>query len=524
MFIERARLIKSNFALSPENAQSAAEICRRLDGLPLAIELAAARVRVISPQIILERLENRLKLLTGGAKDLPARQQTVRGTVEWSYELLDKDEKTLFRRLAVFAGGFTFEAAEAVCANYELQITNHELSENQKPKNKDQIEVLDGITSLLNNSLLVQKESATDEPRFRMLEVVREYALELLEASGEADAIRRRHAAYFLALGEEAEPHLQRAESIEWLNRLEVEHDNIRAVLQWSLENDTETTVRLAIALRFFWMFHSHLVEGRRWLEAALAKGGNTPAERVKLLNGLGVTVRSQDDYEKGRKMFEQALSEGIKSGLSREIALANRGLGSAAMRLGDFVSARKIYESTLKISRDLNDKSEIGHALAYLGDLELAVGEYSAGQQYLEEALAIFRELGDKEAASASLHSLGLIAYNTDDYKLAYLHFAEALTIVQKLGDKITIARSLEGFASLATKLEKAELAAKLSGAAQLIRELIGHQIGPNYQKFRDAYLAELHSLLSETEFAEFYEQGRKLKLEEAIKLALEK
>jgi predicted ATPase len=299
LFVERARAVKPNFALTEENAQSVAEICLRLDGLPLAIELAAARAKIISPQSILERLENRLKLLTGGAKDLPVRQQTVRGTVEWSYELLAEDEKILFHRLAVFAGGFTFEAAEAVCANYELRITNYKLSEDQKPKTKNQIEILDGITSLLNNSLLAQKEQADGESRFRMLEVVREYALESLEASGEAKAMRHNHAAYFLALGEKAEPLLQFAESVKWLNRLEEEHDNLRAVLQWSLENDTETATRLAAAIRFFWFSHSHITEAREWLEKAVSKSRNVSVGvRIKLLNGLGVSARNQGDYE----------------------------------------------------------------------------------------------------------------------------------------------------------------------------------------------------------------------------------
>ncbi len=524
LFVERARLVKSNFALSPENVQSVAEICRRLDGLPLAIELAAARARIISPRLILERLENRLKLLTGGAKDLPARQQTMRGTVEWSYELLDDNEKTLFRRLAVFAGGFTFEAAEAVCANYELQITNYELSENQKPKTKDQIGILDGITSLLNNSLLVRKEQTNGEPRFRMLEVVREYALESLEASGEAESLRGSHAAYFLALGEKAEPLLQFAESVKWLDRLEEEHDNLRAVLQWSLENDTETATRLAAAIRFFWLFHSHITEAREWLEKAVSKSRNVSVGvRIKLLNGLGVSARNQGDYEMSKKMFEQSLDEGKDLSLNWEVSLAKRGLGIAAMRQGDFTSARNNFEIAIIISRELNDKSEIAHALGCMGGLEIAAGKYSVAKTFVEEALTIFRQLGNKEAVGAILYSQGIVAYREGNFRAAYLHFTEALTIAWRLGDKITISYSLEGFAALATVFEKANLAAQISGAAEKLRESISYKFDPNDQPFRDEYIAKLITVLSEADFVDSYEQGRKLKLEEAIKLALE-
>ena len=446
---------------------------------------------------------------------MPARQQTMQDTVAWSYNLLSEDEKILFRRLAVFAGGFTLEAAEAVCANDEP-------NENQRPKAADPVKILDLITALIDKSLLIVDERSDIARRFRMLEIVREYALDALAASGEAEAMRRRHAAYFLALGEKAEPHLDNAESIKWLVRLEDEHDNIRSALQWSFENDAETATRLAAALRFFWMFRGHLTEGRRWLEAALEKADNNLAVRFKLLNGLGVSFGNLGDYKMSRKTFEQALAEGKGSGLSREIALSYRGLGLAAMRQGDFESARNAFERTISISRDLNDKSEIAHALGCLGNLAIAVGDYAAGRPFFEESKTIFRQLGNKEAAGAMLHSLGIVAYYAGDYQAAQSHFAEALTTAQELGDKIAVSWSLEGFAGLAAEGGKAELAARLSGAAKHLRESIGYVLEPIDRRFRDAYLSKLRRALPETEFTAACEQGRKLKLDEAIALAL--
>ena len=510
LFVERARVARPNFSLSEENAPSVTEICVRLEGLPLAIELAAARTRIISPQSILERLENRLKLLTGGAKDLPARQQTVRATVEWSYELLDENEKFLFRRLAVFAGGFTFEAAEAVCGSDE--------------HHKDQIKVLDAVTSLIDKSLLIQKAQTDNEPRFRMLEVVREYAVESLEASGEAEAMRRSHAAFFLALGEKAEPLIQGAESGKWLDLLEEEHDNLRAALQWSLENDIEMAARLAAAIRFFWLFHSHLTEASEWMEKAVRKSSNIPASvRFKLLNGLGVSARNHGNYDMSQKFFEEGLTQGKDLSLSWEDSLAKRGLGIAAMRKGDFKSARNNFERAFVISRELNDKSEIAHALGCLGGLEIAVGNYPAAKPSIEEALEIFRHAGNIEAVSAMLYSIGIIAYREGNFRDAHLHFTEALKIAWRLGDKMTISYSLEGLASIATVFGKARLGAQISGAAENLRESIGYKFDPNDQPFRDEYLAKLSAELSEVDFANLYEQGRKMKLEKAIKLALE-
>ncbi len=517
LFVERARAVKPNFALRGENANSVVEICLRLDGLPLAIELAAARVRIIPPQSILERLENRLKLLTGGAKDLPARQQTVRGMVEWSYELLDEGEKILFRRLAVFAGGFTFEAAEAVCANYES-------NEDQKPETKNQIEILDGITSLLDSSLLVQKEQADGESRFRMLEVVREYALDRLEASKESEDMRRNHAGYFLALGEEAEPHLQSVESVKWLNRLEEELDNLRSMLEWSLKHNAEIAARLAGAIRHFWNMHNHLAEGRRWLKTAHESSTDSPpAVRFKLLNGLGFLAQLQGDYAAARKAHEECLAVVKTANIKQKLTPSLCSLASVAHQQGDLTTARKFYEEGLATAHELNNKYGIAGALNGLAEVAYAENDNAAARQFWEKAVTISRQIGNKQYVSACLVNLGKVAYHEGDYKTSRSHFTEAMAIGQELRSKILILDSLGGFVALAAQSGNLNRAARLAGATQHLCESIGYEADSVERRFRDAYLDKIKAALPETDFTDLFEQGRKLKLEEAVALCLE-
>src|SRR5215213_10113162 len=285
LFVERAKAVKPDFSLTQANAPAVAEICARLDGLPLAIELAAARIKLLPPQAMLSRLGNRLKLLTGGARNLPQRQRTLRGAIEWSYELLDEGEKVLFGRLSVFSGGNTLEAVEAVCD-----------AEGDFP-----MDVFEGVSSLLDNSLLQQKEGFDGEPRFAMLETIREYASERLEDSSDAEAARHAHAEYFLALAEEAEPMLWGAEDAAWLDRLEHEHDNMRAALSWSIEHEeAELALRLGGALRWYWYMEGYYGEGRRWLEAALGKDWGVAAEaRARALEGVGWLANVQGDLDR---------------------------------------------------------------------------------------------------------------------------------------------------------------------------------------------------------------------------------
>lgn len=516
LFIERARGAKPNFALTAENTEDVVKICARLDGLPLAIELAAARIKIISPRLILAKLENSLKLLTGGARDLPARQQTVRGTIEWSYNLLTEGEKRLFRHLAVFAGGFTFEAAEAVCGNEKLIA-------DQRPKTKDSIEVLDIITSLIDKSLLASKERAGDEQRFRLLETVRVYALESLEENNEAEALRRSHALYFLRLGEEAEPHLNDAQAGEWLNRLEDEHNNLRAAIGWLFENELQMAARLAAAIRIYLINHSHLTEGRDWLTTALENNFELPATlRFKLFNGLGYLAVYQGDYAAARKTFEEDLAEARPTGDKKRIAESLRGLGTVAYSQNDCAAARMFLEEGLAINRELNYTFGIAATLNGLGSIALDEGDSQTARSLFVESLANFRLLGNENGICYCLLNLGAVAYFSGDYKAAREYYGETVTTAQNLGYKDRVSLCLDGFAALAVKRGEGELAARLSGAAEHLREQIGYESEPIDRQRRNAHLAELETKMDEASFSELFEQGRKLKLEEAVALCL--
>jgi non-specific serine/threonine protein kinase len=535
LFVARARQSKPNFALTEENAPSVAEICARLDGLPLAIELAAARVKILAPQAILTKLENRLKLLTGGARDLPARQQTMRGAVEWSYDLINEDEKILFRRLAVFAGGFTFEAAESVAGGQwsvvsEEKISNSEETANNNPQQLTTdhrpltTDILDGITSLVDKSLLIAKEQSGGEMRFRMLEVVREYALESLAANNEAEAMRRSHAAYFLALGEEADPHLTGAESVKWLNHLEDEHDNLRDALRWSLENDTEMALRLAGAMLHFWHIHGYLAEGQKWSETALNRSGDalTPA-RCKVLLTVARMAWLHGDYQSASKYYQESLTAGRATGDARQIAQSCRGLGILAYVESDHTAAREFFEESLASGRELDDEKLITASLISLGELERTEGNYTTARLLYEESLALRRQTNNKDALSNNLINLAAAACLEGDDAAARLYYTEALKLQNELGHKTDISHSLDGFAALAIKRGDVRNAARLAGAAERLREKVGYQIEPADRCFCDVYLAEIKTKMDEADFSALYEQGSKLKLEEAVALCLE-
>jgi non-specific serine/threonine protein kinase len=529
LFVERARGVKGDFTLTEENARSVAEICARVDGLPLAIELAAGRVKVLSPQAILSRLDHRLKLLKGGARDLPPRQQTMSGAIDWSYELLTEDEKQLFRRLAVFVEGFTFEAAEAVVGVKRSVAIKEDVAEQGTTKVVEpMIDVLDGITSLVDKSLLAAKPQSRGDVRFRMLEVVREYALDRLEASGEAEEMRLHHAAYFLGFAEEAEPHLQGAQPAEWLNRLEEEHDNLRAAIQWSLTYDPGTAARLGAAIRYLWVFQGYLTEGLKVSKEILRLGDRVPATaRWKLLSMAGNLAKFLGEHETARTMYEQGLSGGRSAHDSAQISLSCRGLGGLAHEQGDYITARRFMEEALAAARESNDKFGIARSLNMLGDLARTLGDDAAACPLYEDALAICRQLGNKYSTANILTNLAAAEFGEGNYTAAYSHFTEALTMHRESGDeiiggKINISYALDGLAALAVLRGETGLAAKLAGAADHLRESINYNIDPAERRFRDAYLASLRTVLSDDDFSTAYGQGRKLKLDQGVALAL--
>jgi non-specific serine/threonine protein kinase len=427
LFIQRARAVRPEFALTQENARAVAEICARLDGLPLAIELAAARIKVLTPQAIQQRLDRRLQLLTGGARDLPARQQTIRNTITWSYDLLGESEKILFRRLAVFVGGFTLEATESVCnRGGELEP-----------------DTLDTVTSLVDKSLLRQKEQDDGEPRFTMLETIKEYGLEQLKSSGEAQTIRQAHTKFFLDLAQNAEHALTGANQKMWLDRLEMEHNNLRAALRQAAETgDAETGILLAGALWRFWLMRSHLSEGREWLATILAMTeGEQTAARAKALIGAATLAQNQSDYDLARKLFEEGLMIYRELGDRSGVAASLTNLGWMAWRQGDYATARALSEEGLALHRESNKPEGIIPALNNLGWIAHYSGDFELAQSLFEECVSLWRNLGEKRDLAFSLTNLGRTTQKLGDTGRAAALLEEALALIRQIGDRQLIA-----------------------------------------------------------------------------------
>ena len=540
LFVERARAAKQGFTLTEENARAVAEVCRRLDGLPLAIELAAARVKLLSPQMILARLSHILKLLTGGARDMPERQQTMRSAIKWSYDLLDPHERVLFSRLSVFAGGATMEAIEAVCGDCGLRNSDCGLkdfpsqisdSRFEIPDHKSAIrnpnsaiEVLDGIASLVDESLLVQKEGAGGESRVHMLELVRQYALECLEESGGAEAIRARHADYFLALAEEAEPELLGVHQAQWLDRMEEEHDNLRAALRLLLERDAASALRLAVAVRRLWTRHGHLTEGRGWLEAALEKGSGADVKlRARAHVGVGEVTRQQGDLAASRKFYEEARVLSGEAADKRLVAASSRGLGMVAYMQGDLAEARPRFEEALAAFRELGDTGGVAMSLNALGELARQQGDLRAARSLYEEAIVLGRQLGNENAVSVDLFNLGAVCCLEGDFETARACFLDTIRIDQKLGDRARVSYSLDGFGAVAVARGEMRQAARFFGAAERLRQSCGYALEPCDREFRDRYASAARDALGAREYASAEREGHALRMREAVALALE-
>jgi predicted ATPase len=423
LFVERARAAKPDFALIRENATAVADICRRLDGLPLAIELAAARVRLLPPGAMLARLEQGLALLAGGAIDLPPRQRTLQASLDWSYDLLDDPERRLFRRLAVFADGCELRAVEAVCWS------------------EGDPDVLDGISSLVDKSLVRGSEPSGTEPRFGMLETVREYAQGQLEASGEAEEVRERHALHYLNLAETADLGFHGREQGWWLDRLEAEHDNLRAALTWAMERAasgvdraTDLSVRLAGALGAFWLRRSYHTEGRRWLEQALTLSAASPAARARALQGLGLLSAVQGDFQRAVALLDEALVLHRELGDPSRIAWTLCGLGGVVLDLGHHGRGASLCSEALELFRSTGDGVGMAEALHRLGDLARERGDYVRSIEYLGDALRLYRIEGEDGGVAWALNGLGDVALRQGDLSLALARYSESLGILETL------------------------------------------------------------------------------------------
>jgi predicted ATPase/DNA-binding SARP family transcriptional activator len=505
LFAARARAVKPGLELTPEARTAAREICRRVDGLPLAIELAAARVKLFSPSALLPRLTNRLSLLTGGASDLPARQQTLRSTISWSYELLDGVEQQLFARLAVFAGGWTLDGAEAVCAD-------------------EGVDVLEGLASLLDKSLVRRDEQFEAEARFSMLETIREFGLECLEERGEAGLVRRWHADWYLALAEEAEPQLRTGQQAVWLDRLEREHDNIRAALGAARESGRGAVqLRLACALWRFWLLHSNLSEGRRWLDEALAAEEQPAALRARALTALGAVARIQGDYNTARTALAESLQLYRDLGDEEGVARSLDKLGNLASCEGDYELAAGFFDESIGMCRALDDRWDLASALVNRGDLALHQREYERATALFEESLSLFRAAGDAPGSAVSLLNLGLTFVRQGRNEQALPLLQETLAIFRDLSYREGIANCLEPLAAVVVAEGGAERAARLLAGSRALCETIGAVLDPLERELHERTTAAVTERLDPDVLAAVSADGRAMSLADLVAYALE-
>jgi predicted ATPase/DNA-binding SARP family transcriptional activator len=559
LFVERAAAALPTFALTAANAAVVAQICRQLDGIPLAIELAAVWVKVISVNQLAARLDDSLRLLAAGSRTAPPRHQTLRATIDWSYDLLSEPEQALFRRLAVFAGGWTLEAAEAVCASASGMVND----------------VLELLAHLVDKSLVVVDTPPSGSVRYRLLEPIRQYAHTKLMESEDAPAIRQQHAQFFLALSEEAEPQLDGAQQVAWLNRLEQEHDNLRAVLRWFIERrEAVPGVRLGVALWRFWRTRGHLTEGRARLAELLALHTHVfpstsvePAAewalaRASALVAAGDLAAEQDEYATARVLLGEGLALGRELRDERCIARALGGLGLLALAQGDDAQAMPLLEESLTLSRKRGDQHLIAGILDCLGVLALNQGDDARAMTLLEESLALSRDLGDTRGIADALRSLGWLALNQGDLARAaalledslalyrkhgyvqYIAWAlhslasvallqgnnehaaalcvESLTLGRKAADRYIIAWCLEDVAGVAMAQGDSLHAALLMGAAEGLRTTIGARLLAFDRVRYERTVAAVRAALDAVAFAAAWAAGRALPLEQAIAEAL--
>jgi predicted ATPase/DNA-binding CsgD family transcriptional regulator len=549
LFEQRARAVSPGFRVTERNAQAVAEICLRLDGLPLAIELAAARILVLPPEELLARLKSRLKLLTGGARNLPERQRTLQAAIDWSYNLLDPAEETLFRRLGVFVGGFTLEAAEQVCS---LDLN---------------LDTLDGVASLVGKSLLQRQDGLAGEPRFMMLETILEYARDRLEESRELDSIRECHLDYFMHLAENAEQGMLGSEHVLWMRRLDAEQNNLRAALEWSLEREgrIELGLRVVGALGRYWQTRGYLSEGRQWCAQLLSKTASAEpsVEHAKALHILGRMIFEQGNFAEAHPIYEKSLhmSRALGDNVGEITALGS--LSAVALWHGEYDLAYSLITESLAIARKVGDRLLIRNALTLIGTILMLKEEYRAAQPPLEEALAINRELDWSSGIAATLSEQGTVAFHLGEHEKGKALLEESLGIAREVGIEWIIAKclarlgvialrqgdpehaealSVEGLARFRSSANKrwtrwylmglAEVA-RLRGMAERAAKLVGTSEGvisaPNAH-YEPAMRAEVERItaavraeIDEETFARLWAEGQSMSLEETIEYALE-
>jgi predicted ATPase/Tfp pilus assembly protein PilF len=555
LFVTRARERQADFTLTARNAAAVAAVCARLDGLPLAIELAAGRVGSLPLEAIAAQLEQSIRLLRGGPRAMPARQQTMQAALDWSWDLLDGAERMLLGRLSVFARGWVLETAGLVCGE----------------EDQDGWEVAELLAALVDKSLVVLGGNAEMQGRYRLLEPVRQYAAARLVEAGEEGCIHERHLDWCLALAEQGAVQLWGPSQDSWLERLEGEHDNIRAALAWSLDGEragNEAAVKglsLAAALARFWRMRGYFGEGRRWLNETLAHGNRCDAPaplRARALGRAGGLARSQSDYPQARKLLEESLSlyrelddkDGVATALNNlaNVALEQgdyhravslweeslslsresgnkqgtsatlNNLGQVAALLDDYARASLLLEESLALSRGLGNKDGVAATLNNLGAVAAYQGDFARGGALLEESVALFQELGNKQGSADSLGELGRMAYRQGKYKRAAALHQKSLQLSQDLGARGLQAELLERLTWVAVALGHIGRAASLGGAAESLRESLDIQLVPELQADHAWAVQAIHAVLGEPTFAAAWAKGRALPIEEAITLAL--
>ncbi len=507
LFLDRATAVQDDFSLTEANTADVVAICQRVDGLPLAIELAAARVNHLPPAALRARLDRQLTVLAEGPRDQPARLRSMREAVAWSYDLLEPNEQALFRRLSVFVGSFTLEAAEALCGS---DLTDDGLG---------------GLASLVDKSLLRPEEGADGEPRYLMLEPLREYGWEQLDGSGEADQIRTAHAAHYLALATAAEPELEGQCQVAWLDRLEVEHDNLRAALGWACaEGDAQVGLRLAGALWRFWMVREHVREGRTWLENVLALPGAAPrtSARAKALACAADLVRRCGDEALSRAYARESLAIRRELGDRAGTAVVLTELGRLALAAGDSEEARAALEEALAVQRELGEQAWAARSLLCLGRVAYFERDLAAARRLTEESLALHRSLGDRIGTTWALQSLAHTAVANGEHEAARAAIEEGVAVASSVGYVWGLTAILEATAALAAAEGRARHALRVAGAAAALREPLDSALASDWRRDLDHLLTPARRTLGAAASAAAWEEGRQWSQERALAEAL--
>lgn len=575
LFIERALSVSPSFKVTNQNAPALSQICHRLDGIPLALELAAARVKAMSLEQINARLEDRFRLLTGGSRTALPRQQTLRALIDWGYDLLELNERALLQRMSVFAGGWTLEGAEAVGADSPTESVGREAGQVEAGPIIEDWEVMDLISHLVEKSLVVYDERE-GESRYHLLETVRQYAHDRLRESGTVEATRRRHLNFFLQLAERATIEISGPGQILWLERLEQEHDNMRAALAGARQDTAQHLVesallglRMGTALQPFWRVRGYWSEGREQLRLLLSSvGAQQPtSERAGALMAAGVLATCQADTDAAGASYQESLTIRREIGDRHGVAGSLAGLGNVAYRRGDYISAHALYEESLSHFREFNDQRGIYSSLIALGNVTFRQGDVSATRAFYEESLALQREIGDRRGIALSLNNLGLLAYNQKDYKAAqdldeeslalfrelgdkggttyalaclgriacrqgysdaaHQFLGESLALSREIGDKHGIIEILISYGILAlhhseSSSQQMERAAQLWGAIHALSNSIGFVVPPDELHSIEPLMSTTRVLLGEQTFATAWDAGQSMTLEQATTFAM--